>query len=672
MYKNALHIFLISCILHIVYISAAGGSAEQLRRDRMNMIRTVNKIAAFLLSFALVLGMVAIGTAGLPKAQAQTGELEDFASKTTSVRAVTQTASKVLSSILDSESQDVQKILGTIEKVADSRVGDIPVYTYDVRNVLPKNAANTLLAPLSLLKLPADANDAKHMLGKVLSEYTSIAAGVILLALAEVFPEIEVPYKEEFDTSKNFYPGTAQFADKATQTYWSAGYASETVIPADFYDEDTAYTMAGYFNNLPANVATGVLDDQRFTAVALDTGNGKVLFCSLDGFGMTNANVKKLRSYLEEFAAKNNIVSINITCTHTHYALDTHGLGANMLDMLVKNLKNLALLRNDLISSTNEDFMNNLYSVAEKTIKAAVNSMQAGEMCYSETDIADLMKDKQLPDVYDTNTNVLRFVPAGDSANEIWLLNMGVHPTTMSSSSTEVSADYPGALQREAKKRGIDLAFYQGAQAAITREFNTINHLLPEEPTNTDRIELYAKVILDRVQKNNAWQKVAPILNIRHKVVYVPVNNALLIAACKLQLVNNTYVHTTGNMQDVLAVTEVGYCEIGENLAIMLVPGEMDPAIAFGGIRSAASWSGKGWEYPYLKDLTSRKLLVFGLTNDQIGYIVPDNDYANTFADLFSDLYPARDGHYEEMISLGKQSASSLVSAFAEMLKELN
>ena len=44
--------------------------------------------------------------------------------------------------------------------------------------------------------------------------------------------------------------------------------------------------------------------------------------------------------------------------------------------------------------------------------------------------------------------------------------------------------------------------------------------------------------------------------------------------------------------------------------------------------RSKDSWIGEDWEYPSMRDIVGgRKLMVLGLTNDQIGYITADNNY---------------------------------------------
>jgi hypothetical protein len=59
-------------------------------------------------------------------------------------------------------------------------------------------------------------------------------------------------------------------------------------------------------------------------------------------------------------------------------------------------------------------------------------------------------------------------VPRDTRANEIWLVNMGLHPTSLDMGTKLASADFPGAIVRYAKElAGADAAFYQGAISGI-------------------------------------------------------------------------------------------------------------------------------------------------------------------------------------------------------------
>jgi hypothetical protein len=502
--------------------------------------------------------------------------------------------------------------------------------------------------------------------GEIIAELFEKVADNLISAIAGTVPNRNWVNIKDYQ-SKNFYEGTKNPTTQPTAKNWLAGYASASIIPADV--ATGGYTTGGYFANM-GKVTTGVMDDQRFSAVCLDAGNGAVIFASLDGFGLSGTDVRILRERLKSFASEHGIVSINITATHSHYCIDTLGFGTDPQKLLLANLKNVITQKSSDISSLNENFMNNLFSVAENVIKESYNSMTSGSLYYGAADISDMIADAQSPIAFDPNVNRIRFVPDNKSLSEIWLVNMNAHPTSLAMSTTEISADYPGAIVRWAKeKANANVAFYQGAEAGIYTDVRTLN--LPQEDLGTKyEIDAYGKEIVRRLMSIDNETKISPILNIKHKEVFVPVTNSLLQLACKIQMVNSLCVNTTGKLKDVLAVTEIGYCELGDSLAIVLIPGEASPEIIYGGAKTAAqAWNMACWKYKPVAELAKgRKVLSFGLTNDQIGYILPDNDYAVTFAQLFSQYYGDNNEHADEMISLGSKTASTLVKAYEDLI----
>ena len=86
---------------------------------------------------------------------------------------------------------------------------------------------------------------------------------------------------------------------------------------------------------------------------------------------------------------------------------------------------------------------------------------------------------------------------------------------------------------------------------------------------------------------------------------------------------------------DFAVMTEIGYMELGNKVGIVLVPGEIAPEILWGGaVSKDLSWTKESWDYAPLKDTAKvEKLICFGLNNDQIGYILPDNDIRSMFTE---------------------------------------
>ena len=94
-----------------------------------------------------------------------------------------------------------------------------------------------------------------------------------------------------------------------------------------------------------------------------------------------------------------------------------------------------------------------------------------------------------------------------------------------------------------------------------------------------------------------------------------------------------------------------------------MVPGEFCCDLLTGGasLYAAGSVTKTDFGIPSLREIFGEDTMVFGLANDAIGYIVPDNDY--TMGDPMN--------HYHELVSLGYKTGSSVMNGFVEMAKEL-
>ena len=80
-----------------------------------------------------------------------------------------------------------------------------------------------------------------------------------------------------------------------------------------------------------------------------------------------------------------------------------------------------------------------------------------------------------------------------------------------------------------------------------------------------------------------------------------------------------------------------------------------------GSLTADGSFSGKDYGYPSIREIFGDDTICFGLFNDAIGYIVPDNDYSLGIVD----------DHYQELISLGDKTASTVTKALIEIHDEV-
>lgn len=478
--------------------------------------------------------------------------------------------------------------------------------------------------------------------------------------LAHKLPEPNFGDISDYE-SRDFYPGHSEFATSGKRgARWRLGYARRSLVPDDYNQKD--YYIAGYLS-YPPNVMSGVIDDQAVRVICLDdsSGRGSVVFAVIDCVGISGADIRRIRARLADFAKENNIVSVNVSSIHCHSAIDTQGLWGDLPKMLKNNVRAVKDRRyDDIISGRDPEFMENLFEKTADAIKEAFNSMQRGKLTYVRTDAIDFARDKRPPYVWDRDIVRLRFIPDNGSRETVAAF-MAAHPTALGAKNTKLSSDYISAMEQEINKAGRNFIFFQGAELAIAQQRDCIT-----EHDGSEGWQEYGRTIgrfLNSIPDERE-RRVATFINIRNREIFIPADNPILIAAAKTGLVNNTVLHDAKEESGYCFVSEIGYAEIGRELSLALIPGELAPEILLGGAYGAdESFNRTAWEYPPMRDMIpeGRELSVIGLCNDATGYIIPDNDYGSVIAK----------DHYEEAVSAGRRAGSTVTEAFGELVKSL-
>lgn len=438
---------------------------------------------------------------------------------------------------------------------------------------------------------------------------------------------------EDYKTPESFFGGEEKFDTAVSDSsVWSAGYAYGSLLDGlDVLNGE--YNMAGSLEALKGKAPDEILDDQGVNVYALSDGvSGIVVQAVIDGFGIARGDVLKIRERLLEFAKENSIVSFNVSVLHQHSAIDTLGMGVALVPALIANpgVNVMGLGSDKLVSGKNEKFMENLYKVVTDCVVKATESMTAGTLYYGASDVSDLMHDKRKPDVFDGEIHRLRFVPYDETKNEIWICEAGIHCTGFSSDNTALSADFPYYFKEYVKNTtGADVVYVQGAEVAITTDRSNVKY------TNTaanSKVKAYGEALAKRVMAIESEQSLEPVLNVKHQEVALTADNPVLTLAVREGIIASV---ATKNGLDFTIVTEIGYMELGNEIGIAIVPGEIAPEILWGGAVSAdESWTHKTWDYASLESTANiSKLICFGLNNDQIGYILPDNDIRSMFTE---------------------------------------
>lgn len=156
--------------------------------------------------------------------------------------------------------------------------------------------------------------------------------------------------------------------------------------------------------------------------------------------------------------------------------------------------------------------------------------------------------------------------------------------------------------------------------------------------------------------------EVEPYLNLYITQVEIHISNSLIKAVGKLNMAN--YVVLVNEDGSYSTITEVGYMEIGNAFKTVMLPGEIcQDLIAPNGasLLGQNSVTARPFNAPAACALFGNDVSCFGLMNDAIGYVVPDNDY--TMGD------PAN--HYHELISLGNTVASELMFGLEALASEI-
>jgi hypothetical protein len=152
----------------------------------------------------------------------------------------------------------------------------------------------------------------------------------------------------------------------------------------------------------------------------------------------------------------------------------------------------------------------------------------------------------------------------------------------------------------------------------------------------------------------------------REKLVHFPVSNPLFLMASKIGLFSGRKPMKNGGTE-----SPVGYLRFSRGrravVEAALVPGELYPELSVGGAvcDPNADLPDAPVEKPLKKMLSAPYRMLFGLANDEIGYILPKCQWDEKPPYTFG----ATKRWYGEVNSTGPEAAPLLAAAFEELLR---
>lgn len=433
---------------------------------------------------------------------------------------------------------------------------------------------------------------------------------------------------------------------------WSFGFGCTEIIPDD-YDPaadsfGSAYYIAGYRND---NVATGMLDPLCARAAYISDKSGNaVVVAAVDCVGLSKQFIDEIKAGLADTIKQFNLTAVHIAATHTHAGIDTLGLWGPVGQ-----------------DGKNAVFMEKVKLQTQNAIRLACVSASDGRLYYGKADTGDLQRDSRLPHIYDTYVHRFRFEPVGGSAG-LQIISYGAHPEALRSENSRVSADFPCYMGRKIKAdTGDDFIFFAGAVGGLISTERQKDGRGAEYPVEQnvvvtgERLAGYVLSIKDEVQ-------LAPRITDKTQKFTVNLDNKVFILLSSLGVLDSKPV--SGSGQHGLALeTQASLLSLG-GINIALVPGELFPELAYGGSEGDAAANPGAEPYRTLAEITGDdNLLVWGLCDDEVGYIVAPDDYLVDAENPYFERATDASGrsHYEETNSVGIEMYYRLAEAFEKL-----
>lgn len=428
---------------------------------------------------------------------------------------------------------------------------------------------------------------------------------------------------------------------------FTIGFGRAKVLPDDIGRKK--YYVAGYGSNNPAK---GVLDPPYAHAVWIDdnSGRGAAVFVSIDDVGMLNADVNAVKGALAGFLAGKNCRSVNILSTHNHAGIDTMGIWGPLP-----------------LSGKSPKYMKVVSDGVCEAVALAYEDRRDGSLYHGTTEVPDMQEDIRLPTVYSKTLTRFRFVP-DDGSREIYILNFASHSESLGGGNSHVSADFPGHMREEIRqKTGAETIYFVGAIGGM------ISMTLPGGKASPETTKKIGRRLAGCAMSIENETRLEPELNILRQELVLSADNTVLLLAARLGILNVKAYGTSDSPLGYALLSEMTYLELG-SVKCLLLPCEIFPELVFGGYLSAEE-SAEGVPpdinpAPLARIAEDDGLLIFGLANDEIGYVLPPNDFLLNPDAPYLENGRDRLGrkHYEETNSVGPRTAGIIAETFEKMM----
>lgn len=382
--------------------------------------------------------------------------------------------------------------------------------------------------------------------------------------------------------------------------------------------------MAGFSPNRPAK---GVHDPIWARAIAFRNNGVTVAMVTLDAIGIFHDKIIDIRKMIDPSL---NVDHVIVTSMHNHETPDTMGNWSGLVPRP---------------ANFDQRHMNNVKMACKTAVEQAVRSMVPADM-YLKTIMIEpegLVNDSRKPIVIDRQICTARFNRAGTDTTLATLVSWGNHPEAAGSDNPLITSDFSG-YWRDGVEKGVSdpngeegiggmCLYFQGMVGGLMTQLHTtvphrngVDMIRENGFAKTEALgDNLALITLRGLKEPDVVKSEDVRVGVAAKTIYVPMAG-LFKYAIMLGLVHPGTYWKDGA---ITSKTEVNVVRVGD-LEIITVPGELYPEIAEGGVEAKP---GRDFDIPPLevpplrKEMRGKVNMVFGLANDEIGYIVPKSQW---------------------------------------------
>ncbi len=461
---------------------------------------------------------------------------------------------------------------------------------------------------------------------------------------------------------------------------FEAGAAQSTITPE--LSPERAVYLAGFGHN---RIATGVHDDLYARCLALGAANQRLVICSVDLIGLFLGDVLTIRRQFERMTP--SAPFLIVAATHTHDGPDTLGLyGPKPLE-----------------TGVDSKYLSWVDGRIAATAANAVRAMQPArlELGLDNHPLLGLLQGEDRPPIVkDPYLFVMRLIAPSTEKTIATVVNWSDHPEVLGRKNTEISSDYPHWVRAYLEKQLGGMALFFSGSIGKVSPLSQVSLADPDtgkiaEDGTSRKAELLGTEIgrlaeraLKSARQIDTGSNIDS-LSIQNETVFVPLHNPIFRAAEAAGVFGEREpLYTNGKLDPAtergdlpgLGVvdyatgsdirTEVDYIQMrsrGTAVAeIVTIPGEIYPELVNGGIARYA-----GADYPEAplepvlrEQLKSTYQFIFGLGNDEIGYLIPKAEWDEEPPWLENAPVP----WYGEINSVGPDAAGAVLRALIALV----